>query len=141
MGIVSSTPDSFNLNNDYGVQAVQPHPHLQRGLLVHLRAGQPNKALGRLINGWQVSGITQVQSGANLTGPRNQNFGMALNSYKIPGTTYNVSATSLLGTPNIALNPILTCDPRRTSGRISTSTRVASPSRRTSARTAPRLCR
>ena len=38
---------------------------------------------------------------------------MALNNYKIPGTTFNVSNTSLLGTPNIALSPILTCDPRK----------------------------
>jgi len=52
-----------------------------------------------------------VQSGVNLTGQRGQNFGMALNSFKIPGTTQNVSATSLLGTPNITLMPILTCDP------------------------------
>ena len=36
---------------------------------------------------------------------------MNLNSYKIPGTTYNVSNMSLLGTPNITLIPILTCDP------------------------------
>ena len=33
MGIVSSTLDSFNLNNDYGVQSTQPHAHLQRRLL------------------------------------------------------------------------------------------------------------
>ena len=30
---------------------------------------------------------------------------MNLNSYKIPGTTFNVSNTSLLGTPNIQLTP------------------------------------
>ncbi len=35
-----------------------------------------------------------------------QNFSLALNSAKIPGTTYNISSTSLLGTPNIQLNPI-----------------------------------
>ncbi len=37
---------------------------------------------------------------------------MNLNSAKIPGTTYNISNVSLLGTPNIQLSPILTCDPR-----------------------------
>jgi hypothetical protein len=38
---------------------------------------------------------------------------MATYGFKIPGTTYNVSSTSLLGTPNITLMPILTCDPTR----------------------------
>jgi hypothetical protein len=66
-----------------------------------------------LVNGWQISGITQIQSGVNLTGQRGQNFALALNAFKIPGTTHNVSSTSLLGTPNIALTPVLTCDPRK----------------------------
>ena len=52
----------------------------------------------------------------NLTGQRGQTFGMALNSAKIPGTTQNISSTSLLGTPNITLSPILTCDPRSNLG-------------------------
>ena len=38
---------------------------------------------------------------------------MNTNSYKIPGTTYNVSTTSLLGTPDIQLRPIVTCDPTK----------------------------
>jgi hypothetical protein len=64
-----------------------------------------------LLNSWQVSGIAQIQSGVNLTGQRNQNFGLSLNSAKIPGTTQNISNTSLLGTPNITLMPVLSCDP------------------------------
>src|SRR5262249_3863110 len=68
------------------------------------------------VNGWQVSGITQVQSGVNLTGQRGQTFGINTNAYKIPGTTFNVSSTSLLGTPNLALTPTLTCDPRSNLG-------------------------
>jgi hypothetical protein len=39
-------------------------------------------------------------------GLRGQNFGLNLNSFKI-GTTYNVSSTSLLGTPDIQLRPIV----------------------------------
>jgi hypothetical protein len=116
MGIVSSTADSFNLNNDYGVQASNRTHIFNVAYSYTFGRVSRNKALGPVVNGWQVSGVTQVQSGANLTGRRNQNFGMALNSYKIPGTTYNVSATSLLGTPNIALTPILTCDPRKNLG-------------------------
>ncbi len=37
-----------------------------------------NKLLGGFVNGWQVSGVLQLESGPNLTGFQNQNFGMNL---------------------------------------------------------------
>jgi len=36
---------------------------------------------------------------------------MNLNGAQIPGTSINISNVSLLGTPGIQLNPILTCNP------------------------------
>jgi hypothetical protein len=103
--------DSFNLRNNYTVMPSN-RTHLFN-LAYSLELGNPahNKVVGGFANGWQVSGVLQWQSGADLTGNRGQNFGMNLNSYKLPGTTFNVSNTSLLGTPNINLSPILTCDP------------------------------
>src|SRR5262249_33831698 len=112
MSIVSSTLDSFNINNDYAVQPTNRKHIFNVAYSYTFGQMVRNKALGGVVNGWQVSGITQVQSGANLTGIRGQNFGLALNAFKIPGTTHNVSNVSLLGTPNIVLTPILTCDPR-----------------------------
>src|SRR5262249_36136089 len=74
-----------------------------------------NKLAGGFVNGWQVSGILQLQSGANLSGIQatngSGNFVVNTNGAKIPGTDYNISSVSLLGTPDIELNPILTCDP------------------------------
>ena len=77
-----------------------------------------NKLLGGFVNGWQVSGILQLESGPNLTGFQNQNFGMNLNNAIIPGSIsaqnpkgIAISNVSLLGTPDIQLNPILTCSP------------------------------
>lgn len=111
LGIITSTLDSYNLANNYGVMPSN-RTHLFN-LASSVELGNPvkNRVAGGFVNGWQLSGILQLQSGANLTGNRSQNFGLNLNSYKIPGTTYNVSNTSVLGTPNIQLNPILTCDP------------------------------
>jgi len=111
LGIISPTYDSFNLANNYGVQASN-RTHLFN-VAYSFELGNPakNKIAGGFVNGWQLSGITQVQSGANLTGIQGNSFGLNLNSYKIPGTTFNVSNTSLLGTPNIALHPLVTCDP------------------------------
>src|ERR1022692_307606 len=113
LGFNNVALDSFNLRNNYTVQ-LSNRTHIFN-LAYSIELGNPvkgNKLAGGLANGWQISGITQVQSGVNLTGQRGQNFGLNLNSYKIPGTTFNVSGTSLLGTPNIQLNPLLTCDPR-----------------------------
>jgi hypothetical protein len=112
LGILSPTLDSFNLANDYGVQPGN-RKHIFNiayshdfGRVVRHRLG------GAFLNSWQVSGVVQVQSGANLTGNRGQNFSMALNALKVNGTNQNVSAASILGTPNITLMPIVTCDPR-----------------------------
>ena len=112
MGFISPAYDSFNLNNNYTVQGSN-RTHIFN-IAYSVELGNPvknNKLAGGLVNGWQISGITQVQSGANLTGNRGENFGLNLNSYKIPGTTFNVSSASLLGTNNIALHPLVTCDP------------------------------
>jgi hypothetical protein len=113
MGINNPTYDVFNLNNNYGVQSGDRR-HIAN-VLYSYEMGRVvrNKIAGGFVNGWQFSGVVQVQSGANLTGNRGQNFAMALNNLKIPGTTYNISSTSLLGTPNITLMPVLTCDPTK----------------------------
>jgi hypothetical protein len=116
LGILSPTLDSFNLGNNYGVQASNRTHIFNAAYSIELGNPARNKFVGGFVNGWQLSGITQLESGANLTGNRGNNFGLNLNSYKIPGTTTNVSNTSLLGTPNIALHPVITCDPKSNLG-------------------------
>jgi hypothetical protein len=114
MGIVGANgrlSDEFNLKNNYGVLSSNRTHIFNAAYSIELGNPSNNRLAGALVNGWQVSGLTQLQSGPNLTGYQNQNFGMNLNSAKIPGTTFNISNVSLLGTPNIQLNPILTCNP------------------------------
>jgi len=112
MGIIDSSRDAFNLNNNYGVLPSNRTHIFNVAYSVELGNHTRQKFAGGFINGWQVSGITQLQSGANLSGlSSNNNFGFNLNSAKIPGTTYNISNSSILGTTDIQLNPILTCDP------------------------------
>ena len=111
MGIVGSALDSFNLANDYGVQSANRTHIFNAAYSIELGNPARDKIVGGFVNGWQLSGITQLESGPNLTGIQGQNFGMNLNGYKIPGTTFNVSNVALLGTPNIQLNPVLTCNP------------------------------
>lgn len=111
LGIISSTYDPFNMRNNYGVQASNRTHIFNTAYSIEVGNFTKNRIAGGFVNGWQVSGLLQLQSGANLTSNRGNNFGMNTNSYKIPGTTYNVSNTSLLGTPNIQLRPLVTCDP------------------------------
>ena len=112
MGIVNPSLDQFNLNNDYGVQSTNRTHIFNAAYSIEL--GNPihlNKAADGLVNGWQLSGITQFESGPNLSGFQGENFGMNLNGATIPGTSFVISNASLLGTPNIQLNPMLTCNP------------------------------
>jgi hypothetical protein len=117
LGFNSSTYDPYNFRNNYGVQSSN-RTHLYN-LAYSIELGNPvknNKFVGGFVNGWQVSGMLQLQSGANLTGNRGNNWGMNLNSFKLPGTTFNLSSASLLGTSDLALRPVVTCDPKANLG-------------------------
>jgi hypothetical protein len=103
--------NQFNVDSNYGVLAANRTHVFNAAYSVRLPDFTQSKALGQAINGWQVSGITQIQSGANLSAISSENFGMNLNNYTGAGTSYKVSNVSILGTPNIQLNPILTCNP------------------------------
>ena len=119
LGCNGNLCNQFNVNQNYGVQS-NNRPHLfNAAYSVQLPTAKDiNKFAAGAINGWQVSGILTWESGPNLTAFQNQNFGMNLNNAIIPGSVsainpngIAISNTSLLGTPNIQLNPILTCKP------------------------------
>jgi Carboxypeptidase regulatory-like domain len=111
MGIVNANADPFNLANNYGVQPYNRTHIFNAAYSIELGNHTTNKALGGFVNGWQLSGITQLESGANLTAlsaGNDFNFGATGN---VAGTNYAISDTSLLGTPSIQLTPTLTCNP------------------------------
>ena len=119
MGL-NSFHDQFNLDQNYGVLPSNRTHIFNIAYSVELGNPMKDKLAGGFVNGWQVSGIVQAQSGANLSGFQNNgngaNFNLQTNGAKIPGTTFNISNASLLGTNDIALNPTLTCDPRSNLG-------------------------
>lgn len=111
LGIVGNY-DEFNLRNNYGPLA-NDRRHVYNAaysleLPDILRTG-PKFAKG-MINGWQFSGITQVQSGINLTGNTNGNFGTNYNGATL-ANGQPISSNTVYGTPSIQVNPILTCSP------------------------------
>ena len=117
---LQATLDPFNIKNDYGVQPGN-RTHLFN-VSYSLELGNPykgNKFVAGAVNGWQLSGIVQAESGANLTySGGNFNFNTQTNGAIIPGsisaanpTGIPISNQSILGTNAIQLNPILTCNP------------------------------
>ena len=117
MGIVNFY-DQFNLASNYGVMANNRPQLFNAAYSIVLPNPTKNKWAGGFANGWQVSGVTQLESGPNLTAEQGQNFGMNLNGAIIPGSVsaqnpngIAISNVSILGTPDINLSPILTCSP------------------------------
>ncbi len=132
LGIISPTVDPFKLSANYG-----PLPTDRRSLLnfaysidlpskLHI-----NPITDGLVNGWQISGITQAESGADLTPSgaytSNTNFNVSYtcsgascpqSAAIIPGSVSATNPTgiainnqSILGTSSQQLNPILKCNP------------------------------
>ena len=118
MGILNNgVGDQFNLANNYGV-AAQNRTHIfNMAYSVEMGNFTKSKLGGGFINGWQLSGIAQWQSGANLTG----NAGYGAWNMELPSGVYapgyaagaNVGITnaSILGTTDMQLNPVVTCNP------------------------------
>jgi Carboxypeptidase regulatory-like domain len=136
MGIISPNIEPFNLSANYGAlpsnrgQLFNAAYSIDLGNRLHV-----NRLVDGLGNGWQISGVTQLESGANLTYGGNGFGGNAINgnfnvkynctdaacpqtSAIIPGSisTANpqgiaINNQSILGTPDQELHPYLTCNP------------------------------
>jgi len=123
MGIITGN-DPYNLANDYGVQGSNRKHIFNAAYSIELGNPIKTNAFAKgVINGWQLSGITQFESGANLVGGGNPGAGQS-SCVPIPGTSgegnctangvtngIQVGSASLLGTTDITLEPLETCNP------------------------------
>jgi hypothetical protein len=108
----------FGLRPNYGVLAFD-HTHIfNAAYVINLpNAVKGNAFLGGVTNGWVLSGITQMQSGApiqpNTGGNLNATWG-CVNHTNADGTTTcaGYTAQNQLGTNALSLQPRITCDPR-----------------------------
>ena len=97
--------DGFTLENNYGPLAFNRTHIFNAAYVINLPSPVHNAFAGQIVNGWQLSGVVQYQSGP----PLQPLTGTGLNpSY--PGGTNN---QSILGTNGIALEPYLTCNPAK----------------------------
>lgn len=98
--------DPFNYRNDYNYETYD-HRHIFNAAysytvdnLFHQRA------LAATLNGWEFSGITTVQSGANLPSIYNPDFSIGGTLTTAQGAI-GVSNQNLLGTADVNLQPVL----------------------------------
>ena len=110
LGIVGNY-DEFNQQNNYGLMPGDRRHLFNAAYSVELgNFVKNNKVAGGFVNGWQVSGIAQVQSGINLAANTSYNFNLDTGGAALP-SGYNINSRSINGTDSIALRPVLTCDP------------------------------
>ena len=108
--------DPSVLRNNYGLlnynrdQAINFTYSLQVG-----NRYRGNRFVGTVVNNWEISGITSLQSGPD-TAAITPSYGLGGGvMYTPPGgstVNININNTTLLGTPDISLQPVVTCDPK-----------------------------
>jgi hypothetical protein len=106
----SSTPDATNFRNDYGITAYD-RTHIFNASYSYIE-GSPwkgNRFVGGFVDGWEISGILNLQSGPNLQAAFSNNFN--LTAVYTNGSTTSTDDKTYLGTPDIFLQPVTTCNP------------------------------
>jgi len=129
--------DPFNLDRNYGVMPGDRRQLFNIAYSIDFgNRFKGNKFLRGAANGWQLSGITQLQSGANLTYlSSNTNYGLSVSCVNpvgsptachdlqgdnviVPGSISPTNSQgiplnnrSILGTNAVQLQPLVTCDP------------------------------
>ncbi|MDR3747762.1 MAG: carboxypeptidase-like regulatory domain-containing protein [Acidobacteriota bacterium] len=111
--------DPVNPHNDYGIlsydrpQAINFTYSYQEG-----KKFKGNRELGWVLNNWELSGVTSIQSGPDLAIYGGTNFGFsASGGYYTDATRTTliglpIGAAAWLGSSDYTLQPIATCDPR-----------------------------
>lgn len=96
--------DSLCVSCNYGTLAYDHRHILNFAYIWTLPSPVHSNMLGKaLVNGWTLSGVTNVQSGQPLQPNAGGNFNV-----QFPGS---ISNSSWLGTDQMILTPALTCDP------------------------------
>jgi hypothetical protein len=114
LGIIANPVDPFHLYSNYGVESFDRSQIFNATYTFMVGNPIKNRLIGGATNGWEISGITTYQSGADLqTSVSNPNFALGGTIGPPGGTqTYGVSSVTFLGTPDVSLQPVTVCNPR-----------------------------
>ena len=120
MGILGSAADfnytapvdPFQMRNNYGPMNYDRSHILNLSYSYQFGKVTPNHALGILANNWMVSGITTLQSGGNMqTGVSFSPDFYLQGTIHDAGGDYSINSQTILGTPDVSLQPAMTCNP------------------------------
>ena len=114
-----TTVDPFNMNNNYGVLAYDHSQIFNATYILNLPGVKRGNAFENgLVNGWKLSGVTRIQSGAPLQPSTNGTLNASYGNTVINGSTVGVSTTTWLGSSaaNLALVPLVTWRPKKRPG-------------------------
>jgi hypothetical protein len=110
-----NTVDPFNMRNNYGPLGYD-HTQIFNAAYVWALPSpvHGNRIVAGAVNGWKISGVTQMQSGAPLQPLENGNFNANYGNTIINGVQTGVNTQTWLGSnaANLQLVPLVTCDPR-----------------------------
>lgn len=106
---INGSQDPINIQNDYGLLGQDRTHALNVSWAYEIGNHFHNRLEAVALNGWLISGIDTLQSGAPLQQSFSKNLGFQ-GSNRLP--KYNtISSTYYLGTPDYTLMPVLTCNP------------------------------
>lgn len=104
--------DPFNLYNNYGPMNFDRSQILNLSYSYQTGKFTDRHLLGGFVNEWLISGITNISSGPNMqTGVSASPGYYVQGNIGSGGTAYGVSNTTILGTPDVNLQPVLKCNP------------------------------
>jgi hypothetical protein len=105
--------DPFHLANNYGPMNFDRTQVLNLSYSYQTGKFTDAHLLGGFVNNWLISGITNLQSGPNMQTGVSASPGFYVQGNIGQGATgYAVESQSILGTPDVNLQPVLTCNPR-----------------------------
>ena len=106
--------DAFALANNYGTLAFNRTHLFNASYVVRLPSPiHQNAFLEQAVNGWQLSGVTQFQTGPPLQPLSGGALNVGYGNITLNGATYPITSQSILGTDGVKLVPYLICDPRK----------------------------
>lgn len=105
--------DPFHLYNNYGPMNFDRSQVLNFSYSYQTGKYTDQRLLGGVINHWLISGITNIQSGPNMQTGVSASPGYYLQGNIGQGATaYPVESQTILGTPDVNLQPVLKCNPK-----------------------------
>jgi len=109
--------DPFNLANNYGPLNFDRSQVLNLSYSYQVGKVEGTYLVRALASNWLISGITNIQSGPNMQTGVSASPGYYLQGNIGQGANgYAVESQSILGTPDVNLQPVLTCNPKSNLG-------------------------